>query len=236
VSRSDVLAIIGLVLTVVLGIPAIPLFAKGNAALGALSGLLALVCFALTISMFWWARLPPWTIMSHNLIIDIRDIAGKSTCARKTVKLRSNHPGNKWYIHRNISFDGNVSRDVKVGPDVSVVKLEPWAGDFNVTVEFPTTLRIFESRETWLELEFQNAFSPSRRESVALLVDQPIKAATIQINLPSGVSPIDARTIYRSSGREEEVDPPIAQGHQLTWTRRRWRGLRSGEYEISWKW
>jgi hypothetical protein len=236
VSRSDVLAIVGLVLTVVFGIPAIPLFAKGNAALGALSSFLALACLVLTVGILWWARLPPWTIMSHNLSVDIRDAAGKSTCARKTIKLRSNHPGNKWYIHRNISFDGDASQNVKVGPDVSVVKVEPWAGDFNVTVEFPTTLRIFESRETWLEMEFRNAFAPSRRESVALLVDQPIKAATIQISLPDGVNPIDARTIYRSSGREEEVDPPISQGRQLTWMQSRWRGLRYGEYEISWKW
>jgi len=233
-SRADIIGILGILLTLILGIPSIPLFAQGNLALGALTLILALIILGLTGYFHYLSRLPPFTILSHHFNVEILDTEGKQARARKTITIRPNHPGQDHYAHRSFTFDGTVN--FRVDPGVRIASQYVAAGDHFVYVRFPSQLKRFKAVTTWIELDCTNSFT-SPNEGVLLTVDQPIKVATIEITLPTPKQPQNVRTIYRYSGKEEEMPKPEVRGQRICWTRSpKWGGLSYGQYEVSWDW
>jgi hypothetical protein len=237
VSRSDVIGLIGVILTIVFGIPAVPLFAEGNIALGVLTIALALIILALTGYVYWRLELPPYTILTHESRIEILDAQGRRAAARKTIALRPNYRGADHYTHRNISCDGAV--EFAVDPGVVLVQQQRAAGDYFVTVRFPHQLPCFrKAPPTWIEMLFTDAFL-GNNESFSLLVDQPIKMASIEVLFPAARHPVpgSVRAVYRYSGHEEELAPPQLAGNRITMLlARKYRLLRYGEYEVMWRW
>ena len=235
-SRSDWIAVIGILIAIIFGIPSVPSFAAGNLALGFVSILLFLVILALTGFLFWFVALPPWTIISHHMRVELLDPDGKDAIARKTIRLRANHGGIQHYAHRNISCDGMLT--FEVDSNVSAASHVVEAGDHRVTVAFPNQIGRFKTAATWIEFKLKDTF-PADTEGVIVLVDQPIKSLTIEVIYPKDRLPHSGsvRVLYRYSGKEEELSPPEIVDRQVIWTRsRRFRAIPYGEYEISWRW
>ena len=238
-SRADWQFAVGVLLALIFGIPSIPLFAKGNTALGVLTLLLAIIILGLTVYFSSLLRLPPYTVLEHHSHIEVLDASGREARVRKTIVLRPNHRGQKYFTHRDISSDG-TDITFTVDPAVAIVKQSKSAGDYHVTIEFPHLLRRMRAAPaTWLEMTCTGAFTKNL-ESVTLQVDQPLKRATIEIVLPHQRPPnLDSvKLVYRYSGNEEEQAKPEVNGNRIRWERRaKWfRSLRFGEYEISWRW
>lgn len=234
--RADWLAIAGFVLTIIFGLPSIAFFQQGNRSLGAVAIFLALLTAGLTLYIYRTITRPPWTVLSHHTRAEIRDRDGEIAVVRKTVRLSPNHPGLQHYTHRNISCDGSAVFTVDSG--VRVVTQTVEAGDYHLTVEFPSQLRRFHPVTTWLEATLTAAFT-GNREAVILLVDQPIRTATLEILLPEHRPPQagTVRAVYRYSGKDEKLPPPEVVGSGIVWTRtHRFRCLPFGEYEVSWRW
>ncbi len=237
-SRSDCFAIGGIVLGVISLIPAVPLFSSGNAALGALAVLLAVIILGFTLYFWLTSKLPPYTVLRHESHIEIADRTGRRASARKTLSLRPNHRGLQFYTHRNISTDGQ-GVTFTVDPGVTLVQQERHAGDHFVTIRFPTQLRrMSRAPLTWLEIICTDAFMADR-ESFTLLVDQPIKSVRVEVVLPQDrpPHPDSVRLVYRYSGSEEELERPEIITNRIAWERaHRYRCLRYGEYQLSWRW
>ena len=158
-SRSDWLAIAGIALTLIFGIPSIRYFTQGNRALGGLSLFLTFVILALTVYFYWLSRLPPYTVISSHLKVEILNPAGNTARIRKTVVLRPNHHGLEHYAHRNISYDGTAT--FRVNPEVTLVEHHVAAGDHFIYVRFPHQLRRFSHVSTWLEADQTDTFTSS---------------------------------------------------------------------------
>lgn len=232
-SRSDWLAILGIILTVIFGIPTIPLFAKGNIALGFLVLVLFLVTLALTLYHIWKSRLPPYTILCHHGRVDIQDDGGKTALYRKTLTLRPNHPGLEHYTHRNLSADGTLT-DFRVNPEVLLENQGVRAGDYYVSIRFFNQLPRGRPVTTWLEATCRDCFT-KQREGFIVFVDQPTRAAKVEVVLPR--KPYDVRAIFRYSGRDQELEAPAITGNSIVWERsQRFMNLPFGEYEVSWSW
>jgi hypothetical protein len=233
-SRSDWLAVLGIVLAVVFGIPTVRFFQQGDRALGALTLIVTLIAFCLSLYIVWESRLPAFTVVACHLRLEVYDQAGKTARLRKTVVIRPNHRGLDHYAHRNISADGTVA--FTTDPNVVLVDHKVSAGDHSVYVRFPHQLRPFTPVTTWIEVDCRDTFATAP-EGVILLVDSPIKKGSIEITLPVVRPPRGSRAFYRASGKEEELPPPEIMGHQSTWSRsHRLFGLPYGEYEVTWDW
>lgn len=233
-SFVDWLAILGIILALVFGIPTIPLFASGNIALGSLALILALVVIGLTIYLWWLSTCSPYTIISYMMKVDILDTTGKNALVKKTITLRPNQRGLDHYTHRNISADGNVT--FAVDPGVTVARNQISGGDHHVEVRFPHQLHFFKHVTTWIQISCVDTFL-NNTESAVLLVDMPIKSAIIDISFPAGRPPQNTKVIYRYSGMEKELPPPTVSGNQITWQySRRPRSLPYGEHQVSCDW
>lgn len=234
-SRSDWLGIIGIILTLVFGIPVLPYFAQGNFTLGTLSLILAIAFLAFTTAYFYKLfTLPQYTILCNRFALTISDPSGTVATLRKTVVLRPNHPGQEYYSHRNFSCDGNV--DFKVDPGVTLADQRTRGGDHTVQVRFPFQLKRFKSVTTWLEAELTNSFT-SNTEAFVLLVDQPTKEVIVEIDFPATRLPNTIRATRRYSGKDEDLPTPELNGHQVTWKQvYKCRKFPYGEYEIWWRW
>jgi hypothetical protein len=232
--RGDWWALIGIIVAIVLGIPSVPLFAQGNIVLASVALILFMVLLGLTYYTYWIGRLPPWTVMAFHFHAEILDTAGRTARARKTVKLRANHPGLEYYTHRNISADGTVT--FQVDGDVTLESQQVIGGDYVVRVRFPTQIKRWSQVNTWLEETCTGTFTTTS-EGIIGLVDLPMKRITLEVTLPADRPSRSARVIYRYSGKEEELDPPTVNGNRLVWTRGyRFRELPFGEYELRWSW
>ncbi len=199
--------------------------------------LLGLSVFALVVTNVFYrlSKLPPFTILSNESRISILDTDGRAARFRKAVLLRANHSKLITYAHRNISADGAI-HGFLLNPEVSLMNEHHSAGDYSIHVKFPKPLRRFERTSTWLEFELQNAFLADT-ESATLIIDQPTKAARIDVEFPAERRPTVAKATYRYSGIEEELAPPEIFGSTLRWTKiHRFSSLPYGEYEISWVW
>jgi hypothetical protein len=236
VSRADWLAIVGIIISIALGIPSVPALAQGNLALGLVTLLFALIILGLTIYMYWSSQLPPYTIFCSRNNLTIHDPEGKSATLRQTITIRANHHGLEHYVYRNMSFDGSMS-DIKVGPNVTLSYQGGAAGDHNFEVRFPRQLRRFERVTIWYEVTFADSF-PSKSEAFVLQIDNPTKEAIIEIFLPKETPPRDVIAIYVGSGRRVELgDRPIVDSDQISWQRAyKVRHLPYGDYEFRWNW
>jgi hypothetical protein len=237
-SLADALAIAGLILTIIFGLPVIPLFAKGNAFLAAVAAILALISLSLTAIIYRLLSLPPWSIVVNHTRLEVLDHDGHTARVRKTMTIRANEGGLEHYTYRNISCDGAIT-EVRVDPNVRMERHERTAGDHFVTVRFPHQVGKYKTVTTWLEFDLTDAFT-SERESFVLQVDQRTHNAEVEIVLPATRPPRAGSLVaaYRYSGREEELEPPEVVGAQIKWSRKpmRMRRLALGEYAISWSW
>lgn len=236
-SRPDAWAAAGVVLTLIFGIPSIPIFAQGNAALGAAAVVLAVVVLGLTVYNYTTVTRPPFTILSNLMDVQLNDDAGKLATVLKKKTIRPNHRGLNTYIHRNLSCDGSISGPT-VDPDVIVIAHEKAAGDYFTTIRFPHQLARFESVETWIRFDLTDAFL-NQNETAGLQVDEPTRSISICLHFNGQRQPdaTSLKAIYRSGGRDVELPKPqISNGH-INWTfARRWGRLPPGEYEVMWRW
>lgn len=236
-TRPDWIGIAGIILTLIFGIPSIPAFSQGNIALGAVILVLAAVMFGLTVYAYWLLTRSPYTVMTNDTRIEILDASGENTRLRKNITLVPNHSGHEHYTYRNFSCDGTIE-DVRVDPAVTLIDRHVSAGDHFITVRFSHQLPRFRPISTWIEFDLKDCFT-GNAESCITIIDQPTKAATIDVLFPDQRLPHagSVKAIYHYSGKDEELPRPSIAGSQITWKlSNRVRNLRYGEYEIMWNW
>ena len=233
---ANMLAGIGVVLTLLIGVPStVALLQGGNTGLGVLVLLLSLIVLAMLIGFGWYIGLPNWTVLHFSVRLVLHDDEGKSATFRKTLRLRPNKSGQQTYIHRNLSADGEIT-NFRVDDDVDMTTAVQQSADWRLPVVFKNQKRRWKECETWLAADFVDCFT-KKRESFTLLVEPNTRDVELEVEFPTTSSPRDPMAIFRSSGMETELDPPpVINGTTLTWSiTRRWRPL-SGEYEIFWEW
>ena len=232
--RSEWTLVAGLTVTILLALVSVPVFLQGQQGFGLLALILALLLLAATNYLYRLAALPPYTILNTHTLIQILDPVHARW--RKTITLRANQEDLQHYVHRNLSADGIVHEDFRVDPEATLVHQHRLAGDYNLTVHFTKPLRRFSKIVTWIEADLEGTFEGTS-EAVILLVDQPIKSATIEIVFPPQRLPIASRMIYRYSGREEELKGPRIDGNRIIWAYSvRFGSIRYGAYEARWDW
>lgn len=232
-TRADIIAIIGVVISI-LGL--IGAWISESVALAILSIALFLVIIIIVGAYTIYLNLPPWTILKHQLDMELLDEKGERAVATKTLKLRASHGSIKHYIHRNISCDGSV--EFSVDPDVEIIHQEREAGDYNVTVEFPHHISRLRSVNTWIKFDFKNSF-PANKESNTILIDQPTRSLEIGATFPENRLPHQGtvKIIRRQSGAEKEMAVLELVGNSVSWsTKRRLFGIPNGEYILCWRW
>ncbi len=96
-TRADIIAIIGVVISI-LGL--IGAWISESVALAILSIALFLVIIIIVGAYTIYLNLPPWTILKHQLDMELLDEKGERAVATKTLKLRASHGSIKHYIHK----------------------------------------------------------------------------------------------------------------------------------------
>lgn len=233
-TRADWLVLGGVLLFALSVASSVPTLARGSVLLGLIHLVVGLAILSLSIYAYKTLSYPPFTIISHHLLVEILDPLGADARIRKTITLRPNHSGLDHYAHRNISSDGTLT--FLVDPNVTMVSHQVVGGDHLVYVRFPYHLRRGQHYQTWLEALCKDAFT-SNPEFATLLVDQPIKSATIEIVLPPQRPPQTVRAVYRYSGLERELPSPEVHENRIIWQRStNFVGIPPGEYEVRWTW
>lgn len=234
-TRSDWLAVAGIGLSILFGVPTVPFLLHGSPGLAFIALLLAAGVALLTIYLYWYSGLPPWTVLSHHAVLEIRDKDGKTATWRKTLKLRCNYGQLQHYRHRGFVCDGTAG-SFRVDPNAKIIQQIHPANIIEVTVEFPGQVKRFGEVTTWLETDCTDTFLDNP-EWLTLTVEEPVKSAMMEVLLPSSRPPVSAKAFYRYAGLEQELPDPQIANNRITWTRTRMlRPIPYGQYKLLWNW
>lgn len=225
-----------LVLGVILGVPPLVLLLK-DASTATLSLVLLLSCALLVLGawLYWSFKTPPWTILKADYKLTLADTEGRTASLRKSILLRSNSSGgNQRYVHKRIASDGKVTP--KIDPRMKLVEFRRNMGEHELELEFPTPIGFLGRSEHWIELSAQDSFL-GEREALQISVDEPTHAIDLEILFPEQRHPKQAWGIYRGSGKASEIEPLFSGDGKIRWAcSRKFPSLRSGSYEIWWRW
>lgn len=237
-SRSDWLALVGLYLALLFGVPSLTItLADKTTAVVSFFAVVGITLFAVGVLFLWQRRSSPWTIVRHEWTITINDVGGRTAVWKKRLLLRSNHLFNPQsvYRHREISLDGALG-DLGV-EGAKIVSTGREAGDYFVEVEFPRAVGFWRRVDTSLSVGLIDCFLDDE-ESVSLIANLPIRSAAIQVIFPSQRLPSMHQAFYEDAGRRKEVIEGVQVGHRaISWECPAGLfGLKRGNYTIRWMW
>ena len=235
-SRGEIIGIVGICVTLLVGIPAaIALFVGGDVGLAVLTLLLGITLIVVLSLVVYSLHLPNWTVKQRTDVMWIQDTGGVKAVFRKTLQLRANRRGLEHYIHRNIGGDGSTS-GYRTERTTKIIQTENEAKNTAITVKFLTAPAWHQVIETYLELDCDQMFTGAE-EGLVMHVDQPICRARAEVHFPEGRYPTGAILLYRYNESKQLHDPTITDGRVIWESRARWFGkLPFGSYTLRWWW
>lgn len=199
---------------------------------------LAVAFIALLILVLKYLRLPAWTVIGRDFLVQIDDKDANRATWRMKHEIRANHAGNKHYEFRNISSDGSLT-GFSESPETRIINTIVEAGDYNVTIKFDHQILRGTTVSPWLDISCDKAY-PEDREFLIALVDEHSKYLRLKVQFPEDrlPHPGTVKMHLLSSGTELELFPaPTCEGSEIAWSiNKKWGRLIPGEYRISWHW
>jgi hypothetical protein len=230
VTLDRILAVIGLII-------AIPgfllLFFTDHQTESILTVGLGLVVLGAGAIDFYLSRLPPYTINDAKVIVDFPNGDRRIARITKSYTVRPNFGHLNTMTHRNIGAQGTVQNLCWNGLPIQQIRQS--LGEYEVTIDFNGPHKRFRPFTGALSYEAVDSFK-GNPEWFCYVIDFPIKAASIEVNLPTR-DPCKSAEAFRveGNGRTRMPDPDISADKQrLSWKLNRPR--RSAEYRLYWYW
>lgn len=139
------------------------------------------VPLAVFLTVRWYARMSPFTVLESRKHVLIKDSAGKSATMRKELDLRANFSGLDSFTHRNISSDGTISgftNEFGAGPPHLLARRD--SGIWEVSTYFSKPLLKGEKLSTWLEFEITDGYT-STHERSKTIIDGNYKSVLVTV-------------------------------------------------------
>jgi hypothetical protein len=235
-NRGDLWAIVGIVLSLILGIPALSFLTTTDQKYIALLVTVGVLLIATVGFVAFFFTRPAYTILVNRSVLTMSKPHGEEATVKKFLTLYPNVKGQQSYTYRNISSNGSKKPVVRVDPWCVSSTIKPSGSDFSVTVSFPHQLRLLKSVQTWLEIDYFDTF-PDNPDYLVVQIDQPTKKIEIEVQFDPSRKPTKALAFRRTSAADAEEDPPAIENTTIRWSKKRAiRSLPHGEYHVMWWW